>query len=303
MKKINEKEIKEIFAGIRNNDETSFNKLYEKYHRVVYGISFSILKNKEDAEDIMQSVFSKIYELDKTKLPTKNEASWIYTVTKNEAISNLRKKNSEIELDEIYEIENKDDEISKIIDNEKYKKIINRLDEKEKEIVSLKILSDLSFREIGKLLEEPTNTVKWRYYKAMHTLKLFLGNLSLFILTFTIGITNIISKKGQKNKQEQMTQDSEKTKNENTSEDQLGNDRLEDTQKVNETVKDEISNVISESTSQTSESTIVNQETKKETTYIDIGIIVTSGIFLILAIGFLISFIKHRIKLRKKLSK
>lgn len=43
---------------------------------------------------------------------------------------------------------------------------------KVNEIVSLKILSNLTFAEIGKLLGESTNTVKWRYYKAIYALKI-----------------------------------------------------------------------------------------------------------------------------------
>lgn len=72
MKRIDEKELKEIFIGIKNNEEISFSKLYEVYNKLIYGISFSILKNKEDAEDVMQNVFSKIYSLDKSKLPKRS---------------------------------------------------------------------------------------------------------------------------------------------------------------------------------------------------------------------------------------
>lgn len=304
MKKINQKEMREIFVGIKNNEEASFNKLYEKYHRIVYGISFSILKNKENSEDVMQNVFSKIYELDKAKLPDKNEASWIYTVTKNEAISTLRKKNAEIGLDEIYEFESKDDEINNIIEKEEYKKIISGLSDKEKEIVSLKILSDLSFKEISKLVEEPTNTVKWRYYKAIHTLKLFLGSLSLSIVAFTIGISKIISIKGQKNEQNQMTKDTEEVKTENILDEELKNDKIEDETKKNQDInREEISNTMHESISQNNEDTSINQEIEEEISCTDIGIIGISSIFLVVAIGFLISFIKHQLNLKKKSSK
>jgi len=44
---------------------------------VIYGIAFSILKNKEDSEDVVQIVFSKLYVLDKEKLPKEKEATWL----------------------------------------------------------------------------------------------------------------------------------------------------------------------------------------------------------------------------------
>ena len=65
MVKINEKELKEIFEGIRDKNQTSFEELYSKYNKLVYGIAFSILKNGADAEDVVQIVFEKIYYIDK----------------------------------------------------------------------------------------------------------------------------------------------------------------------------------------------------------------------------------------------
>ena len=162
MKKINEKELKELFIELKNDNKIVFEKLYNKYNKLVYGIAFSILKNKEDSEEVVQNVMSKLYNLDKSKLPISKEASWLYTVTKNEAISIIRKTDKEINLEDIYEIDN-NNEIEDIIDKENFNKLISNLNEKEKEIISLKVISNLSFKEIEKLIGEPINTIKWRY--------------------------------------------------------------------------------------------------------------------------------------------
>lgn len=52
MKSINKEELHSIFNGIASKNEIDFNKLYNKYSRLVYAVAFSILKNKEDSEDI-----------------------------------------------------------------------------------------------------------------------------------------------------------------------------------------------------------------------------------------------------------
>lgn len=70
-----------------------FENVYKKYNKMLYGIAFSILKNKEDSEDIVQTVFSKLYTMDKNKMPKDKETTWLYTVTKNEVLLFLRKKN------------------------------------------------------------------------------------------------------------------------------------------------------------------------------------------------------------------
>lgn len=65
------------------------------------------------------------------------------------------------------------------------------MEKKDQEIISLKILSKLTFSEIAEILGESTNTIKWRYYKSMYTLKILLSNLSMFIVTATLGILSI----------------------------------------------------------------------------------------------------------------
>lgn len=205
-KKDNEK-IKSIFLKIKENDKKGLEELYKNYHKMIYGIAFSLVKNKEDAEDIMQIVFTKIQELDKTKLPSNKEMTWLYTLTKNETLNYLKKKKGEVSLETIYEIENKNSEIDQKIDNIEFNRLIKNLDKREQEIVSLKILSDFSFQEISKLLNEPVGTVKWRYYKSLRSIRRMLGSLAMFIITFVIGtkavLTNVKTHKEQQAIQEE----------------------------------------------------------------------------------------------------
>lgn len=292
MKKIDERELRELFIELKSNNKIAFEKLYIKYNKLVYGIAFSILKNKEASEDVVQSVFSKLYEMDKSKMPDNKEASWLYTLTKNEAITFLRKKDNNIDLESIYNIEDKDNEINNIIDQVEFNRLIHGLNDKEKQIISLKILANLSFDEIGKLLGESTNTIKWRYYKSINTLKIILSNLGMFILTLAIGIKTLFKKKSSNqevihdNKTEQNTvnirDDTTKTENQET---------LTDQTKFNESQNENTNN----------EETIIQEQTASEpTNYYGIGILSISLIFLIITI---IIFLKYQLKLRKKSSK
>ena len=190
---MNKKELKSIFVNIKEENKKGLEELYSKCHKMVYGIAFSILKNKEDAEDIMQIVFTKIQELDKIKLPDDKEMTWLYTITKNETLNYLKKKKGELSLDTIYEIENKNDEIDKKIDSIEFNRLISKLNKKEQEIISLKIISDFSFQEISELLNEPVGTVKWRYYKSLRSIKAMLESFAMFVITFTIGTRVILT--------------------------------------------------------------------------------------------------------------
>lgn len=193
--KIDEEELNKIFIEIKKGNNNAFEKLYNKYNKLVEGVAFSILKNRQDAEDITQSVFTKIYEIDRNKLPSTKEASWLYTTTKNETLTFLRKQNNNLTLDNIYDIEDTNNEINKIINKDSYNRLIGKLNNKEKEIISLKILANLSFDEISKVLNEPTGTIKWRYYKSINSIKILIANLAMLVVTLTIGIRAMFQNK------------------------------------------------------------------------------------------------------------
>ena len=299
MGKINVKELEELFIEIKYGNKIAFEKLYNNYNKLIYSIAYSILKNKQDAEDVVQIVFEKLYLIDKEKLPNRNESSWLYSITKNETINYLKHNKNNIDLDSIYNIGDDNNEINKIIDQDSYNRLISKLNNKEKEIISLKIISNLSFEEIGKLLKEPTGTIKWRYYKAVNTLKILLSNLGMFIITFVIGIKTLFNKKAS----DKVEQD--KTIGNNTTE-QIGENTNAETKKGQENLKDEVKSDVSESQDKETrnEINIVSQPTNTEIINSSgVCILSISFIFLIITIIFSIIFAKYQLKLRKKLSK
>lgn len=186
MKKIDEKELHDLFAEFKNNNQAAYNELYKKYYSLVYGIAFSVMKNKEDSEDIVNEVFTKIYKIDKEKLPVSGESSWLFTVTRNECFSTIRKAKQNVSIDEIYEVPSKSQEIEEIIDIDYYNKIISKLSEQEKTIVSLKILSNFTFSKISQIMGIPIGTVQWKYYKAMNSLKISISGLAGATIAFML---------------------------------------------------------------------------------------------------------------------
>lgn len=286
---MNKKELKDIFNKMKDSDETALEQLYQKYGNLVYGIAFGILKNKEDSEDTVQNVFCKLYKMDKEKLPSDKEACWLYTLSKNEAISLYRRKNEDVDLDSIYEIEENNNEIDKSIDILEFNRLISSLNEKEKQIISLKILSELSFDEIAKFLNEPVGTIKWRYYKSLHSLKLLFSNLGMFIITFAIGIKAL-------NMKTKVSQ-AETEDNTNSEVNPITNNMTDETKKseLQESLKDE-TNINNEVINETHEEIHVIPNETEQINYGGIGILSISMIFLILTIFFTIIFKKYQLK-------
>lgn len=291
MIKVSKKELKQLFLKIKDDKELGFQELYTKYNKLVYAIAFSILRNKEDSLDFTQSIFAKIYKLEKDKLPNKKEASWLYTVTKNEAITYLRKKKNNVLIEDLYELEDDNNEINKLIDRISYNNLIKKLNNKEKEILSLKILSNLSFKEISKLTDEPVGTVKWRYYKSLSSLKIVLGNFIISITTLVIALRIRL----YRTKNEEKVENKE---NENLEEKPVEEDRNEllnsEEQKLD--TKEEAEQQQIQNTETTQETVIMDDA--QFINYVEIGFFATSIIFLLSTIIILI-----RNHLKNKLSK
>lgn len=312
MKKIDEKELHELFEKMRQTDLKAYEELYKKYYNLVYNIAFSVLKNYENAEDIAQNVFVKIGNLEQEKLPKNYEASWLYTVTKNECISFIRKNKETSSIENRIENENEKNEIETVIQNSSYQNLLESLEQVEKQIIFLKIEAGYSFKEIAKLLKMPIGTVQWKYYKSLHSLKLLIGNLSMFIIGTIICILNKKQIKKVTINNTEKTEQEEKenlTQNDNMKEENQKNDEIEQASIENNSKQEETSaNIIAENNGQEKikqgEQTIIETEViENRIVPRDIILYGLTSVFLFFTIFFTIISIKNQQSRKEKTSK
>ena len=312
MKKIDEKELHELFEKMRQTDLKAYEELYKKYYNLVHNIAFSVLKNYENAEDIAQNVFVKIGNLEQEKLPKNYEASWLYTVTKNECISFIRKNKETSSIENRIENENDKNEIEAVIQNSSYQNILGSLEQVEKQIIFLKIEAGYSFKEIAKLLKMPMGTVQWKYYKSLHSLKLLIGNLSMFIIGT---ITCILNKKQVKKSTINNTEKTEQGEKENVTqnnnmkeENQKNYDTEQDSIENNSKQKETLANKIAENNGQEEikqgEQTIISTElVENRIVPREIILYGLTSVFLFFTIFFTIISIKNQQNRKKRTSK
>ena len=293
------KKEEEIFELLKTNRKLGIEELYKNYSKLVYGVIYSILKNTDETEDVLQNVFVKIFKLDNEKLPTKSHLSWLYSVAKNETINYIKKHSKEKNYESLYEITDNDTEIEKVLDKEYFNKLIENLPPKQQEILSLKIISNLSFREIANILDMKIPAVQWHYYKSLNTIKLLLGN----VLTIFVGAFLYIKTRGltERNEAEPEENDSVKEKDEvaidekNTADNKSINQSTEPQEEYNRadsyTEKNDTIEITAQATGAAESST---------NNIVSLGIIITTIIFVV---TFSIFLIKRQIKLKKKLSK
>jgi RNA polymerase sigma-70 factor (ECF subfamily) len=159
--------IKEILAG----KEHSFRFLIEKYKKLVFSVSYNVLKDYQESENITQETFMQLYISLKKGTDIDSIKNWLSKVALNKSI-NLKKKLSRTLCHEDIEplIENfsnvrSEDDFDLLSEN------VDKLPEKYKKVVKMYYLERKSYQDIGKTLDISTRTVETRLYRAKKILR------------------------------------------------------------------------------------------------------------------------------------
>ena len=99
-----------LLERFRNGDRDAFTTLVVRYQRPLYNAAFWVLRSAEDANDVTQIVFLKIAEQLDEYDPRYKFFSWIYRITVNESLNQLRRKRREEPLDDEHEQKRDGDE-------------------------------------------------------------------------------------------------------------------------------------------------------------------------------------------------
>lgn len=166
------KQLSKCFSEIRNGDYSSFDAIYCDMSIPIFTISFRILQSKEDAEDVMQDVFVKLFDKPPNADVT-NIRAWIFKIVHNLAIDRKRKM-SRLDCVSDIEIDNLSTNVS-IDTTINIEKAVMQLHVDERAIITYHINAELKFREISDIMAIPLGTVLWRYRKAIEKLRKILS--------------------------------------------------------------------------------------------------------------------------------
>lgn len=173
--------------ALARGDKNALRVIYENYVRFVYAVVYDLVKHREEAEDITSEFFIKLVRVAGGFRKGSPHKAWLVTIARNLAIDTMRKKGREV-LE--YGAENSDDsnETSGVIERsgaeEHAKDVENRavltedmrnamatLKPKEKEIIDMKLLGQLTFKEIAEIVGQPMGTVTWLYNQGIQKLR------------------------------------------------------------------------------------------------------------------------------------
>jgi len=165
---VNNEELKLKMQAIRGGDRDAFEELYRDMQTPIYTVIFRITWDKPTSEDILQEVFVKLF-LSPPEPSVKNLRAYIFQIARNLAIDGVRKETRHISLDEAEDVigHPMDDIATKMDVDDAFKK----LPPQECQIVTMRVVGELKFREISEALKIPFGTVVWKYQKAIGKLQ------------------------------------------------------------------------------------------------------------------------------------
>jgi RNA polymerase sigma-70 factor (ECF subfamily) len=154
-------------------ERKAFESIVDKYYKIIYNVALRMGIDCDDAYDITQTVFIKAFEnLSSYKVKYKF-FSWLYRITVNESLNFLHHQNAHeyVEADNLPASETPEHEYGRIEVAEVIQKSIMELKVDYRVVIVLNHFHNLSYNEIGYVLDLPEKTVKSRLFTARQMLK------------------------------------------------------------------------------------------------------------------------------------
>lgn len=168
--------LKRVGAG----DEDAFRQLYHNTDKSIYSYVLSILKNPQDAEEVMQETYLKVWTSAGGYQSQGKPLAWMFTIARNLCYMKFRdqKHQSDIGLDDLSEMELGDfcPQIEQAADKLVLNAALNLLKEEERQIVLLHVSAGMKHREIASSLKMPLATVLSKYNRSMKKLETYLND-------------------------------------------------------------------------------------------------------------------------------
>lgn len=168
---VTEAGFEKCIRAMNRGDRDGLKEVYEEYVSYIYGIVRALLHNKEEAEDITSDFFIRLWEKSDTYKPGGGHKGWMATIARNMAVDYIRKHKREEFSETVSEKESDENIEQQVLADISINEALATLKESERKVVHLKIMGELTFKEIAEILEQPMGTVTWHYNQAIKKLR------------------------------------------------------------------------------------------------------------------------------------
>jgi len=171
----------DLISGFLNGENTAFNYIVLKYQKRIYAVVRKMVQNHDDADDITQEVFVKLYGSLKDFRGESALFTYLYKMAVNFSLNHLKKnkinRERTLQVGDIQEISSGDKNYDSVYDDDRKAKVISEaiagLPEQQRLVFSLKFYDDLTYNEISEILNKPVGTLKANYFHAFNKIKDF----------------------------------------------------------------------------------------------------------------------------------
>jgi RNA polymerase sigma-70 factor, ECF subfamily len=179
-----------LIQGAKEGASAHFGELYNRYVDRIYRFIYYKTFSKEAAEDITSDVFHKAYDRLSSFDTNKGTFSqWIYRIARNSVIDHYRTQKKTVPIEDAFDLGEDDrtiEEHDNLIALGRVKEFMKSLTPRQREIITLRIWEELSYREIADRLDTTEDAAKMAFSRAMKELREKCGPLGLIILTFLL---------------------------------------------------------------------------------------------------------------------
>jgi RNA polymerase sigma-70 factor (ECF subfamily) len=173
-----------LVRRVQAQDEMAFREIVDRYQAKVYSIIYGILRNRNDAEDIAQQVFAKIYFSIKNFDFRSSLLTWIYKITVNECYDYLRKKRvrklvyeSDFTAEDSLLMENSEPSRDlkapvdvQLAQRDLITKLLSKISDEDRSLILLKEVEGHSVEELSQMTGMNENTIKVKLFRARQKL-------------------------------------------------------------------------------------------------------------------------------------
>lgn len=165
------KKLDQLLIAVAQGDREAFAALYQDTRGAVYGLTLSYLHNGEDAQDVTQDAFVRIWENAPQYRSKGTPMAWILTIAKNLALMRLRERGREQDLeDEEWDAIPAQAPAVTPEDRAVLQDALAQLSQQERQVVLLHAVTGLKHREIAQILGAPLATILSQYRRALKKL-------------------------------------------------------------------------------------------------------------------------------------
>jgi RNA polymerase sigma-70 factor (ECF subfamily) len=173
-----------LVRRVQAHDEMAFREIVDRYQAKVFSIIYGILRNRNDAEDIAQQVFAKIYFSIKNFDFRSSLLTWIYKITVNECYDYLRKKRvrklvyeSDFSSEDSLRMENSEPATDqapavdhRLAQHDLIIKLLSKISEEDRSLILMKEVEGHSVEELAEMTGMNENTIKVKLFRARQKL-------------------------------------------------------------------------------------------------------------------------------------